>query len=133
MAAGFGISVGTAHAYTAAVIALLADRAPGLLWSLHEADPDYVLLDGTLAECDRVGDSRADFSDIGIVVLCDPNTLIGTTAPKADRKSLPSLLLVADELDPHATFTSKLWSSSEVHPKQNFHSESCTLASTKLL
>ncbi|MDQ0753910.1 hypothetical protein QF034_008141 [Streptomyces africanus] len=24
--------------------------------------PDYVLLDGTLAECDRVGDSRADYS-----------------------------------------------------------------------
>ena len=28
LAAGFGISVGTAHAYTAAVIRLLADRAP---------------------------------------------------------------------------------------------------------
>lgn len=62
LAAGFGISVGTAHAYAAAVIGLLAGRAPGLLWALREADPDYVLLDGTLAECDRVGDSRADFS-----------------------------------------------------------------------
>jgi hypothetical protein len=62
LAAGFGISVGTAHAYVAAVINLLADRAPGLLRALREADPDYVLLDGTLAECDRVGDSRADFS-----------------------------------------------------------------------
>jgi transposase len=62
LAAGFGISVGTAHAYTAAVITMLADRAPGLLRSLREADPDYVLLDGTLAHCDRVGDSRADFS-----------------------------------------------------------------------
>jgi hypothetical protein len=62
IAAGFGISVGTAHAYTAAVINLLADRAPGLLRALREADPDYVLLDGTLAECDRVGDSRADYS-----------------------------------------------------------------------
>ncbi len=61
LAAGFGISVGTAHAYTAAVIDLLADRAPGLLRALREADPDYVLLDGTLAECDRVGDSRAAF------------------------------------------------------------------------
>jgi hypothetical protein len=29
---------------------------------LREADPDYVLLDGTLAECDRVGDSRSGFS-----------------------------------------------------------------------
>jgi hypothetical protein len=62
LAAGFGISVGTAHAYTTAVIDLLADRAPGLLRALREANPDYVLVDGTLAECDRVGDSRADFS-----------------------------------------------------------------------
>lgn len=43
----------------AAVIDLLADRAPGLLRALREAGPDYVLLDGTVAECDRVGDSRA--------------------------------------------------------------------------
>jgi hypothetical protein len=62
LAAGFGISVGTAHAYTTAVVDLLAGRAPGLLRVLREAGPDYVLLDGTLAECDRVGDSRADFS-----------------------------------------------------------------------
>ncbi|WP_419995079.1 transposase family protein [Streptomyces boninensis] len=62
LAAGFGISVGTAHAYMAAVIDLLAGRAPGLLRTLREDDPDYVLLDGTLAECDRVGDSRADYS-----------------------------------------------------------------------
>ncbi|MFJ3899909.1 transposase family protein [Streptomyces sp. NPDC090083] len=62
LAAGFGISVGTAHAYVAAVVDLLADRAPGPLRALREADPDYVLLDGTLAECDRVGDSRADLS-----------------------------------------------------------------------
>ncbi|GAA3589031.1 transposase family protein [Streptomyces osmaniensis] len=62
LAAGFGISVGTAHAYTTAVVDLLADRAPGLLRALRETDPDYVLLDGTLAECDRVGDSRADYS-----------------------------------------------------------------------
>ena len=62
LAAGFGISVGTAHAYTTAVVDLLADRASGLLRALRETDPDYVLLDGTLAECDRVGDSRADYS-----------------------------------------------------------------------
>ncbi|MEV6171392.1 transposase family protein [Streptomyces sp. NPDC051954] len=78
LAAGFGISVGTAHAYTAAVITLLADRAPGLLRRLREADPDYVLLDGTLAECDRVGDSRADFSEkhrrhgVNVQVVTDP-------------------------------------------------------------
>jgi hypothetical protein len=41
VAAGFGISVGTAHAYTSTVINLLADRAPGLLRALREADPDY--------------------------------------------------------------------------------------------
>ncbi|WP_328356219.1 transposase [Streptomyces sp. NBC_00445] len=78
LAAGFGISVGTAHACTAAVIDLLADRAPGLLRALREADPDYVLLDGTLAECDRVGDSRADFSQkhrrhgVNVQVVTDP-------------------------------------------------------------
>ncbi|MFF1725500.1 transposase family protein [Streptomyces sviceus] len=78
LAAGFGISVGTAHAYVTAVINLLADRVPGLLRSLREADPDYVLLDGTLAECDRVGDSRADFSQkhrrhgVNVQVVTDP-------------------------------------------------------------
>jgi hypothetical protein len=62
IAAGFGISESTAHAYTSAVTHLLAQRAPSLLKVLREADPDFVLLDGTLAECDRVGDSRADYS-----------------------------------------------------------------------
>ncbi|KAB8161814.1 IS5/IS1182 family transposase [Streptomyces sp. 3MP-14] len=54
LAAGIGISVDTAHAYTTAVVDLLADRAPGLLRTLREANPDYALLDGTLAECDRI-------------------------------------------------------------------------------
>ncbi|MGW0550925.1 transposase family protein [Streptomyces altiplanensis] len=62
LAAGFGIPVGIAHAYVATVVDLLADRAPGLLRALREADSDYVLLDSTLAECDRVGDSRAGYS-----------------------------------------------------------------------
>jgi hypothetical protein len=62
IAAGFGSSQCTAHAYTSTVITLLAERAPGLLKVLRETDPDFVLLDGTLAECDRVGDSRADYS-----------------------------------------------------------------------
>ena len=39
IAAGFGISAGTAHAYTTAAIDLLAARAPGLLRALREADP----------------------------------------------------------------------------------------------
>ena len=78
IAAGFGISVGTAHAYTTAVIDLLADRAPGLLKVLREHDPDFVLLDGTLAECDRVGDGRADYSHkhrrhgVNVQVVTDP-------------------------------------------------------------
>lgn len=58
IAAGFGISGSTAHAYTTAVTDLVVERAPGLLKTLREADPDFVLLDGTLAECDRVGDSH---------------------------------------------------------------------------
>lgn len=33
-----------------------------LLKLLREADPDFVLLDGTLAACDRLGDGRADYS-----------------------------------------------------------------------
>jgi hypothetical protein len=37
----------------------VAQRAYGLL---RETDPDHVLLDGTLAKRDRVGDGRADYS-----------------------------------------------------------------------
>lgn len=78
LAAGFGISAGTAHAYTTAVVDLLADRAPGLLRALRETDPDYVLPDGTLAERDRVGDSRADYPHkhrrhgVTVQVVTDP-------------------------------------------------------------
>jgi DNA-binding CsgD family transcriptional regulator len=61
IAAGFGISVGTVHAYVAAVVGHLSRRAPELLRVLRETDPDHAPLDGTLAECDRVGESRADF------------------------------------------------------------------------
>ncbi|MFJ8589641.1 transposase family protein [Streptomyces sp. NPDC093595] len=62
LAAGFGISVGAAHAYVHSVVKLLASRAAGLTSALRDASARYVLLDGTLAECDRVGDSRADYS-----------------------------------------------------------------------
>src|SRR5688500_18917422 len=78
IAAGFGISESTAHAYTSAVIRLLAERAPGLLKVLRESDADFVLLDGTLAECDRVGDGRADYSakhrrhGVNVQVVTDP-------------------------------------------------------------
>ena len=79
IAAGFGISESTAHAYTSQVIDLLADRAPGLLKVLRETKADFVLLDGTLAECDRVGDGRADYSHkrrrhgVNVQVVTDPD------------------------------------------------------------
>ncbi len=57
-----GISVGTAHAYVHSVVAPLAGRAPGLTVALRSANARYVLLDGTLPEYDRVGDSRANYS-----------------------------------------------------------------------
>ncbi|MFI1975866.1 transposase family protein [Streptomyces wedmorensis] len=78
IAVGFGISVGTAHAYVTAVVQYLSGRAPGLPRVLRETDPDHVLLDGTLAECDRVGDSRAGFSQkhrrhgVNVQVVADP-------------------------------------------------------------
>ncbi|MGW6263494.1 transposase family protein [Streptomyces sp. NPDC055085] len=62
LAAGFGISPGTAHAYVHAVIGHLVGLAPGLTTALRSADARYVLLDGTLAECDRTGDGRADYA-----------------------------------------------------------------------
>jgi hypothetical protein len=37
-------------------------RAPGLLKTLREHDPDSVLPDGTPGECDRLSDGRADYS-----------------------------------------------------------------------
>ena len=78
IAAGFGISVGTANAYVTTVVRHLVDKAPGMLKVLREADPDYVLVDGTLAECDRVGDGRADYSakhkrhGVNVQVVTDP-------------------------------------------------------------
>ena len=45
---------------------------------MRESDPDYVLLDGTLAECDRLGDGRADYSakhrrhGVNVQVVTDP-------------------------------------------------------------
>ncbi|MFF7755007.1 transposase family protein [Streptomyces sp. NPDC007971] len=78
IAAGFGISVGTAHAYVTTVTNLLAAQDPGLLKTLRENDPDFVLLDGTLTECDRVGEGSANYSakhrqhGVNVQVLTDP-------------------------------------------------------------
>ncbi|MFE1318354.1 transposase family protein [Kitasatospora phosalacinea] len=78
IAAGFRISVGTAHAYVHQVTDILARRAPGLTRALRETDAEYVLVDGTLAECDRVGDGRADYSGkhrrhgVNLQVITDP-------------------------------------------------------------
>lgn len=41
---------------------LLAARAPSLARALRRAKPAYVLVDGTIAECDQVGDSESDYS-----------------------------------------------------------------------
>ncbi|MFE3866440.1 transposase family protein [Streptomyces goshikiensis] len=62
LAAGFGIGLGTAHPHVHTVVEHLAALAPGLTAALRSADARYVLLDGTLAECDRTGDGRADYS-----------------------------------------------------------------------
>ncbi|MGW4724044.1 transposase family protein [Streptomyces sp. NPDC004291] len=62
IAARFGTSKSTAHACTSAVVDLLAARAPGPPKTLRDHDPDFVLPDGTPAECDRAGDGRADYS-----------------------------------------------------------------------
>lgn len=78
IAAGAGVTVGTAHACVTAVVDHLSGRAPGLLRVLRKVDPDYALLDRTLVECDRVGDSQADFSrkhrrhGVNVQVVADP-------------------------------------------------------------
>ncbi|MBB6081827.1 hypothetical protein HNR57_007790 [Streptomyces paradoxus] len=50
VAAGFGISESAAHAYTSAVIDLLADRAPGLLKVLTEPPAGDWPLEGPLPD-----------------------------------------------------------------------------------
>lgn len=67
---------------TAAASAPAAPACPGRLAYLRRHDtlaqPDHVLLDGTLAECDRVGDGRADYSHkhrrhgVNVQVVTDP-------------------------------------------------------------
>ena len=79
IAAGFGISEATAHACVHSVTEHLAAKAPSLLRALRRAKPDYVLVDGTIAECNRVGDGRADYSGkarchgVNIQAITDPS------------------------------------------------------------
>jgi hypothetical protein len=78
IAAGFGISEATAHAYVHSVTVLLAAKAPSLSRALRKAKPEYVLVDGTIAECDRVGDGQRDYSGkarrhgVNIQAVTDP-------------------------------------------------------------
>ncbi|WP_344500762.1 transposase family protein [Streptomyces enissocaesilis] len=84
ISAGFRISVGTAHAYVRSVVTLLVKKAPGLTRALREvkARAGYVLVDGTLVECDRVGDARGDYSGkhrrhgVNVQVITDPDGTI---------------------------------------------------------
>ncbi len=55
------------------MIKLLASRASSLTQALRRARPEYVLVDGTLAECDRVGDSKAKRHDVNIQAVTGPS------------------------------------------------------------
>ncbi|GLW75137.1 hypothetical protein Kpho02_74340 [Kitasatospora phosalacinea] len=68
IAAGFRISVGTAHAYVHQVTDLLGRKAPGLTRALRESDPEYVLVDGTLAR-PRIFDALAGLVHLRLVAL----------------------------------------------------------------
>lgn len=56
--AGFGISVRTVCTHDGCHLPARRPR-PGPLRARRAAKPDYVLLDGTVAKGDRIGDSRA--------------------------------------------------------------------------
>ncbi len=54
---GSGSAEPTAHAYTSAVIRRCSPNELRVCWKvLREHDPNFILLDGTLAECDRIGE-----------------------------------------------------------------------------
>ncbi|GAA2471620.1 IS5/IS1182 family transposase [Actinocorallia cavernae] len=93
IAAGFGISESTAHGCTSAAVRLLADHVPVLLKVLREHNPDFALLDGTLAECDRVGDGRADYSHkhrwhgVNVQVVTEPDGRLLWLSPALSGRS----------------------------------------------
>ncbi|MYY19345.1 hypothetical protein GT018_27705 [Streptomyces sp. SID4912] len=86
MAAGYGISVGPPTLPHHRGDRPPGRPGPGLLKILREHEAEYVLLDGTLAECDRVGDARAGYSHkhrrhgVNVQVVSDP---IGQVRPTA--------------------------------------------------
>ncbi|CAL9640608.1 IS5 family transposase ISSgr2 [Streptomyces sp. enrichment culture] len=56
---GNGVSETTTDAHASTVVDLLAEHAPHPLKALRELASNFLPLDGTLRECDRVGDGRA--------------------------------------------------------------------------
>jgi hypothetical protein len=89
LAAGFGISVGTAHTYTAAVIDLLADRAPGLLRTLREAPQGHVTADVVLSERPAEANDRAVPGHWeGDLIIGTDRSAIGTLVEHSSRSTL---------------------------------------------
>ncbi|WP_257132948.1 transposase family protein [Streptomyces sp. ms184] len=72
-------SESTARAYTSAVIDLLAERAPGLLRTLREHGPEFVLLDGTSPSATGSATAGPDYSHkhrrhgVSVQVVTDPD------------------------------------------------------------
>ncbi|CAL9411538.1 IS5 family transposase ISSgr2 [Streptomyces sp. enrichment culture] len=79
IAAEFSISEATVHAYVHSVTEHLAAKAPSLLRALRRVKFDHVLVDSTIAECNRAGDWRADYSGkarrhgVNIQAITDPS------------------------------------------------------------
>lgn len=94
IAAGFGIIESTAHAYLHQRGHPPARRAcAGSVEVLRETDADFVLPDGTVAECDRVGDGRADYSHklrrhrVNVQAVTDPDGQLLRNSPSPRSRS----------------------------------------------
>lgn len=100
-------SVGTAHAHVTAVTGLLAERTPGLPRNLQTHDPEFVQLNGTLAQCDRVGDGdgRADWSTSRPRTTGTSNVTPEPLCP-ADPEPLPAPVLTSHSATPAVTHLS---------------------------
>lgn len=87
-----------------------SQRAMVALVHLREHDPEFFLLDGSLAECDRVGDGRTDYSYkhrhhiVNIQVVIDPGAQLRCYDFRLARAAPGHVFgLAADEL-PFAAF-----------------------------